>query len=433
MKQKPNESPGDSAEKGVVSARSAGLMAPIRKTFVSFENPVYRLYYLSMVGHWGPMNMQMVARSLLIYRITGSGAILGFSALASAIPMILLSLPAGVIADRVPKKYVIQIGQIASVIVTLGITLTLVFDYLGPEHPESWWVLVVGAFIQGAVMGLIMPSRSAIINEIVGREHLMNAISLNNMGMNVFRIFTPAVAGFLIDAFDFWVVFAVMTAFYVMSTVCIFFVPTTHPEVRETSRPLKDLVEGWKYTRGEKTIFLVLIFTVSATILGSPYAQLLSIFTEDILQVSATSMGLLITASGIGALLAALFIASRPNRGRGLVMMIGGLVMSLALLGFAFSEWWWLSLTLIPFIGAGSTGQMALGNSLIQYYTDASYRGRVMSFFMLGFGFGGLGTFFGGLLAEAIGVQWAVGGMAIILVVISVGVLFWSPRLRKLD
>jgi MFS family permease len=377
--------------------------------------------------------MQMLARNLLIYRISNSGAILGLLALANAIPMILLTLPGGVLADRIQKKTVIQVGQMASIIVSLGTTLALVFGYLSPEHPNSWWVLMVSGALQGAVMGVIMPSRSAIISEIVGPDHLMNAISLNNLGMNVFRILSPALAGFLVDVIDFWAVYAIMTAMIVMSWICIMFVPPTSVKTIEGGNSLTDVLEGWRYLRGEKTILFVLLFTVGATILGAPYSQLLPMFTEDILKVSATDMGVMIMVSGIGAMIGSLILASLSNRKRGLIMLFAGLIMSVALVGFSFSSQWYLSLFLIIFIGMGSTGQMALGNSLIQYYSDATYRGRVMSFFMLGFGFSSLGAFFAGMLSEGIGVQWSVGSMAIVLVIITIMVLAMVSRIRKLD
>ena len=405
----------------------------LSKTFVSFKNPVYRLYYLSMVGHWSSMNMQMLARNLLVYRISGSGAILGLLALAHAIPMILLTLPGGVMADRIQKKTIIQAGQVASIIVSLGTTLTLVFGYLSPEHPESWWVLVVSGALQGAVMGIMTPARSAIVSEIVGPEHLMNAISLNNLGMNVFRVLSPALAGFLVDIFDFWVVYAIMTAMIIMSWAFILFVPPTSTQTVEGGNSLSDVLEGWRYVRGEKTILVVLIFTVCVTILGAPYAQLLPMFTEDILKVSATGMGVMITISGVGAIVGSLILASLTNRKRGMILLYAGLIMGVALVGFAFSSWLPLSLFLIVFIGMGSTGQMALGNSLIQYYTDATYRGRVMSFYMLGFGFSSLGVFFAGILAEGIGAPLSVGGLAAVLIIVTIAMMAMSPRLRKLD
>jgi MFS family permease len=116
-----------------------------------------------------------------------------------------------------------------------------------------------------------------------------------------------------------------------------------------------------------------------------------------------------------------------------MILLFAGLLMAVPLVGFAFSRMWYLSLGLIAFIGMGSTVQMALGNSLIQYYTDAAYRGRVMSFFMLGFGLSSLGAFFAGIMAEYIGAPWAVGSLAMVLIVITLWLMATSTRLRKLD
>jgi MFS family permease len=403
------------------------------KTFVSFKNPVYRLYYLSMVGHWSSMNMQMLARNLLVYRINPSGAILGILALANAIPMIICTLPGGVMADRIQKKSIIQICQIISIIVSLATTAVLMIGYLSPEHPESWWVLVVSGALQGAVMGFMLPARSAIISEIVEPKHLMNAISLNNLGMNIFRVLSPALAGFLIDVFDFWVVYAIMSVMIIMSWAFILFVPPAKVKTVEGGNSLQDIVEGWRYIRGEKTILIVLVFTVLVIILGSPYGQLLPMFTEDILKVSATDMGILIAVSGVGAIVGSLILASLMNRKRGMILLIAGIVLGVALVVFSFSSWWYLSLIIIIFIGMGSTIEMALGNSLVQYYTDAIHRGRVMSFLMLGFGLGGLGSFFAGMLADVVGAPIAVGSMAILLLILTLFLLATSKRVRHLD
>jgi MFS family permease len=423
----------DGSGTGIPPSGGGFISSYLRKTFVSFKNPVYRLYYLSMVGHWSSMNMQMLARNLLVYRINHSPAILGVLALANAIPMILVTLPGGVIADRIQKKTVIQVGQAVSIVISIATTIALVIGYLSPEHPESWWVLVVSGALQGAVMGLIMPARSAIISEIVGPDHLMNAISMNNLGMNVFRILSPALAGFLVDVFDFWVVYAIMTAMIVMSLVCILFVPPTGKPIAEGGNSLDDIVEGWRSIRGEKTILVVLGFTAIATILGAPYGQLLPIFTEDILKISATGMGVLITVSGLGAAVGSFILASLSNRGRGKILLVASFITAVPLVVFSFSSNLYLSLAMSIFIGMGSSGQMALGNSLVQYYTDAAYRGRVMSFFMLGFGFSSLGAFFAGLLAEGIGAPWSVASLAIVLVIVTFAAMVVTPRVRKLD
>jgi len=170
------------------------------RTFSSFKNPVYVLYYGGMLGQMVGMNMQMLARSLLIYRLTDSAFILGAMSLAFAVPMVGLSLFGGVIADRVQKKYVLLVGQAASAAVSIGVGITLTLGYLSAENTGSWWILVASSVFQGIIMALMMPSRQAILPEIVGEEQLMNAVSLSTMGMNALRLFAPGIAGFLIDA-----------------------------------------------------------------------------------------------------------------------------------------------------------------------------------------------------------------------------------------
>ncbi len=434
MKDRLDQYRSDDSGTGKPDSSSRGIAGYFRKTFVSFQNPVYRFYYIAMAGHWSSMSMQTVARSQLAYIITGSGAVLGTVSLANAIPMLLLSLPGGFIADKVQKKTVVQLSQAGSAVINLGVMMALLFGYLGPEHPESWWVLVIGASLQGAVMGIQMPSRQAMISDIVGDEHLMNAISLNNLGMNVFRIFMPGLAGFVIDAFGFIVIYGVMTVFYLTAVISMLFVPAS-PVVKkvQAGSSLSEVKDAWRYVRSEKTVYAVLVFSVFATILGLPYIMLLPMFTTGIFDMGASGMGILITVSGIGAVLGSFVIASLANRNRGKLLLVFSLIMSIALLCFAFSHWWYLSLFLILFVGAGHAVQIALGNSLIQYYADASYRGRVLSFFIMGFGLGNLGAFFAGMISEATGVQWAIGGMALILLVITVMMFYITPTLRRLN
>jgi len=411
----------------------SGISGYGKRIFSSFRNPVYRLYYYSLVGHWAPMQMQMVTRTLLIYRITGSGTILGFMALANSLPMLFLSLYGGAIADRVDKRKVLLYSQGASAIVSLAVALALSFNFLSKDVPGSWWILMASSVLQGIIMGLMMPSRASMVPEIVSPEDLMNAISLNNMGMNVFRILAPAATGFIIDAWDFASVYYIMTALYLFSVIFLFRIPSKPPVGGQGSGTAMEVLKGFQYIRGEVTIILILVFTLACTILGMPFTMLLPMFTEDILKVGASGLGILMAVSGIGSIIVSFTLASVPNKKRGLMMLFCGLILSLALIAFSFTAVWYLSLILVVFIGLGQTGQTAIGFALIQYYVDPSYRGRVMSFMMLGFGLASLGTFFGGIWAEAMGVDWAIGGLAIVLVGVTVLIMLYSPRLRKLD
>ena len=426
-------SPDKGTELGDNMGRRGGFSLFNRRTFSSLKNPVYRIYFGALFGQMASMNMQMMARSLLIWRLTESAAILGAMSLAHAIPLLLLSLFGGVIADRVQKKYVMLIGQAVSAVVSLGVALALTFGYLGPENPGSWWILAVASVFQGTIMGLMMPSRQAILPEIVGEEQLMNAVSLNTLGMNSLRLFAPAATGFLIDAFDFNAVYFAMTGMYLMAVVFILFLPHTSKITISRTSALTSIKEGLNYIRHQTTIILILLFTLFVVMLSMPYFMLMPIFTDEILGVGATGMGVLMSVSGIGAMAGSLVLASLPNKKRGLMLLVSCLVLGVALIGFAFSTSWPLSLAMIIFVGLGSTGRMTLGNTLIQYYVDNEYRGRVMSIYMMEFGLTSLGTFAAGLMAEAWGVQGVVGGFAMVLVLLSISALFFIPRIRKLD
>lgn len=404
-----------------------------RRAFSSFRNPVYRLYYYSMVGHWGPIQMQMVTRTLLVYRITNSGTLLGFVALANFMPSMVLSLYGGVLADRVDKRKLLIISHFVSAAVVLGLALALSFNYISQDVPGSWWVLIVAGIFEGIIMGIVLPSRVSYIAEIVRPDELMNAISLNNMGMNAFRILAPAAAGFIINAWDFAAVYYIMTGLLLFSVIFLFLMPSVPSVLRQGRSTMEEVIDGFRYIRVDTVIMLILLFTLASTVLGMPFNMLLPMFTEDILKVGEVGLGILIAVSGVGAIVVSLVLASMPNKKRGMIMLFSGLFLGLMLLAFSFTTNWYLSLVLSFFIGTGQTGQIAIGTALVQYYVDPGYRGRVMSFILMGLGLVSLGTFIGGIMADSIGIEWSIGGLAIILVAVSVYMLGFSSQLKKLD
>ena len=404
------------------------------KTFDSFKTPAYRIFFASLLGQWAAMSMQMMSRSLLVYRLTGSGTIIGILALAQAMPQILIGFLGGAISDRIQKKYILIVSQILTGVISLLVALVLSTGYLSKENPGSWWVLVLTAIGQGTMMGLMNPARMAIIPEIVGEERVMNAVSLTMMGQTVFQLIGPALAGFLIESYDFAAVYLLMTGMFAMSTIIASFLPRTSKNInRERGNTFKDVLEGFRYIRRETIFMLIVIFGVCHMISGMPYQQLLAIFTEDILKVGASGLGILMTVSGIGAGVGSLILASLPNKRRGLLLLFSGIVMSVPLIVFSFSRSWGLSLAMMPFLGMGPTMHGALTGTLIQYYADPNYRGRMQSFTAMGSGLASIGTFLAGLMSDAIGVRWAVGSMAIFLTTVTVGFFGFSRRLRELE
>lgn len=403
------------------------------RTFSSLGNPVYRLYYGALLFSWASLNMQMMARSLLIYRLTGSAAILGALSLGFAIPMLFLSLFGGAIADRFQKKYILVAAQASSALTSLGVALSLTLGYLSTENPGSWWILGGASVLQGIVLGFSMPARYAIIREIVTEEQVMNATALNSLGMNTFRLLAPAATGFIIDAFDFAAAYYVVTGMYLLAAVFVALMPVTGTITVRVSSTMSDIREGLRYVRRDAIILFLLLFNVFSVMLSYPYMSLMPIITESILGVGATSLGILISVSGLGAVFGSIVLASLPNKKRGAMLLISGLILGLALIGFSFSLSWSLSLAMIVLVGLGSAWRMTLSSSLLQYYAEADYRGRVMSIYSMEVGLIGFGTFAAGLIAEVAGVQWALGSFAMVLAFLSILMFALVPRIRKLD
>jgi MFS transporter, DHA1 family, staphyloferrin A biosynthesis exporter len=386
-----------------------------------------------MAGMWSSFSMEMVARTYLLYDITGSAAKLGILSLANAVPVIALSLLGGAIADRLPKKRLIIFSQIAMAAVALIIALTINLGFVSVEHPDSWWILVAGTFASGIVMAIAMPARQAMIPNLVPQKTIMNAIALNTLGMSALQLIGPLVAGIVIKYFGYAAVYYIMTGLNASGIIFSLFLPNPKPAPASGQSVLSNVIDGIKYVMNHRTISLILILFISSIVLAMPYQMLLPIFAKDILDVGVTGQGTMMSVSGFGALAAALLLASLPSRKRGITTLVANSILGLALIVFAFSVSWPLSLCLMVIVGMGQIVNNTAGTAMIQTYTEPEYLGRVMSIMSMSFGLSSLGAFFAGILAEDIGAQWSIGALAIMLVVISFYMLVFSPRVRKAD
>jgi MFS family permease len=405
------------------------------QTFSALKNPAYRLYYGSVVGQTVAMSMQLMARSLLMYRLTGSVALIGVLSLAGAIPEILLSLYGGVLADRFSKKRIMVLGQAGYALTALAVALALSFGIMSADRPGSWIILVIIAALRGVLMGLVTPSRQAVIPEIVGNDQVMNAIALSNMARNALRLASPVIGGFLIEAVGFQANYYVMAGMYGLSMVLTMFLPAGRMVTAKTpsGSAVRQLTEGFRYILRESTLGFILIFTLVFSMLSMPYSNLLPVFADDILKIGASGLGILISTSAIGATIGSFILASLPNRSRGKLLLADGVILGTALAVFAFSSNWYLSLFVLLFVGFGQTTRLTVSNALVQNYSAEEYRGRVMSVYLMESGVTSLGTFAAALLADWVGVQWAIGSLGAVLVLyalLSYGLL---PRIRQLQ
>jgi len=406
-------------------------------TFAAFEIINYRWFFAALCGNFAAMNIQMFIRGWLVFEITGSYEKLGWMTAAGGLVGLVAAPLGGVVADRVKqKKTILQLAGIANALITLGIAALIFQGILVFEH------LLISSILQGLVMNAMMPARQAFTKDVVGLDRLTNAIALSTSGMNTARLLLPGLAGGLVAALGGgggnidpakWV-YLTMAALYVWSASVITLIKVEDRAPDEESRGsiLSDLSSGFKYVLRTPIIAMLLGCNFLMVFFSLTYFMLLPGFAKDVLNAGPDDLGLMISLSGIGSLLGSLYVASFGNRNRARLLLIGGLLMGVSLLGFAWSTHFWLSIVLLTVVGFGQASRMSLSNVLIQSYVDDDFRGRVMSIYMLEMAFLSIAIYPISLFADYFGPQWAVGLSAMGLVLLIL-ILFQIPQYRDLD
>jgi MFS family permease len=388
-----------------------------------------------MLGQWIATSMSQVTQTFLVYYLTGSAAILGITALATGLPLVILLLFGGALADRFPKKRLLQFGQIGGALCALLIVIALMTGYLSKDNPGSWWLVVFTSVITGISNGMAFPARQAMIGEIAPGDQLMNAVALASMGQQICTLAGPSVAGFLIAGVGFTWVYLAMALLYVMAVILTNFLPakkSTGVKVRAGST-FKDVIEGLRYVGSQKIILMVIVFNLACIFLSMPRSQLMPIFATDILHVGSEGQGILQSVGAVGSLIAAFFYATLPPKKRGMMILTAGITLSLALTVFAFSRSYALSIAMMVLMGIGQTGHSQMAVILVQTLADKEHVGRAMSILQMGGATANLGTFVVGVIAQFAGVQWTMGVMGMILFLAAISSLLFLTQLRKLD
>jgi MFS family permease len=397
--------------------------------FSALRHRNFRLWFIgqmvSLVGTW----MQSVAQGWLVYQITGSRLALGTISFLGAFPTLFLMLPAGAIADRIPKRRLLLATQ------SLMMACAFILSLLTATRVVAVWHIGLLALILGVAQSFDAPARQSLAVEMVeDRRDLASAIALNSMMFNMARIAGPTVAGivlatvgtawcFLLNGLSF---IAVIIALLAMRLPA--FVPVN------IRRPmLEEIKIGLTYVWHNIRVRSIILVVGAGTLFGMTYAVLLPAFAADVLHAGETGLGYLSAAVGVGALAGALMVASLGRtRHKGRMLLVGNLSMPLALLLFAFSRSLPMALAALALVGWASITQNATANTLIQLLVPDQLRGRVMSLYMLVFfGSGPFNALQAGFLGQSIGPGPAIAIGASLMLVIGIIVLFAAPALRK--
>src|SRR5579863_126360 len=361
---------------------------------------------ISLIGTW----MQSVALSWLVYRMTHSSLMLGVVGFASQIPIFLLSPVAGTIADRYNRHRVVIATQ------TIMMVLASILAALTLGNWLTVWEIIVLASLLGVVNAFDIPARQAFLVEMVGREDLMNAIALNSSMFNGARVVGPAVAGILVATIGEGWCFFINAVSFIAVIVGLLLMRITPRKIAEHVPMIQHIAEGFQFARQTRPVRDLLILIGLVSLVGMPYTVLMPIFADRILHGGAWGLGLLMGATGVGALFGALFLASRTGvRGLGRVAALSATGFGALLIVFAFSRNFIFSLIVLVPTGFTIMTQMACANTLIQSMVPDRLRGRMMSLYsMMLMGMAPLGALFGGVVANWISAPWAVaiGGIA---------------------
>ncbi len=365
---------------------------------------------ISLVGTW----MDNIAEAWLVYRLTGSSLLLGTVAFAGQIPVFLLAPIGGMVADRWNRQRVVIATQ-ASSMVLAGILAVLTLT----GRVKVWEVVVLAA-LMGAVNAFDIPARQAFLVDMVGREDLMNAIALNSSMFNGARVIGPSIAGILVASIGEGWCFAANSISYIAVIVGLLLMHVNRAPV-ETLRvsAFEHIVEGFRFVWDTGPIRALLLLLGLVSLVAMPYSVLMPIFAAKILHGNARTLGVLMGATGVGALGGALTLASRSGvKGLGRWVAIACASFGTFLILFSLSRWYLLSVAMLIPVGFAMMVQMASSNTLIQAMVPDRLRGRAMAVYSMMFmGMAPIGSLLSGWSADHIGAQWtlAIGGVGAII------------------
>jgi MFS family permease len=389
----------------------------------------YRLFFagqlVSLTGTW----MQSVAQGWLVLRLTDSPALLGLAAAASSAPVLLFSLQAGAIVDRVSKRQLLIVTQIVAMLLAAILALLTMSGLV-----QVWHVFAL-AVLLGIVNAFDAPARQSFTVEMVGREDLLNAIALNSSIFNAARTVGPAVAGLVVAWVGEGLAFAFNASSFVLVIISLLMMRLP-PFVRpEGGRRGGDLREGLAYIAGEPRVSALLTQAAAISLFCFVHIPLLPVFARDVLGVGADGLGALAAASGLGALLAALLLAQLGDRlPRGRLLIAAALVYPGLMILFTAMPTLPLAMLVLGLAGWAGVTTMALTNTLIQSIVPDRLRGRVMSVFtLLLMGASPMGGMLAGVVAQLVGsVPLVVAASAAIGWVIIAVSAARAPFLREL-
>ncbi len=359
----------------------------------------FRLFWfgqiISLSGTW----MHSMAQSWLIYSMTKSPLYLGLIASLSSLPILLFTLIGGSVADRYPRRNIIIITQVLSIVPAFVLGVLTYTDVV------AVWHVGVIAFLFGTVNAFDVPARQSFLAEVVNRGDITNAIALNSAAFNGARIVGPLIAGFVIANMSIPACFFLNALSFVPVVIALTKIKAAGVPAKSGKGFIEGIGEGWKFVVQEKPVLYIMSLITVFSLFGIPYITMLPVLAVEVLDSGVKGLSMLMSSAGVGSFAAAMIVAFKGEiEGKGVYIPISAIVFSISIMIISLSHNFYLSAGMIFFAGWGIVSFLAVANSFIQQTVPNELRGRVMSLYTLVFlGFAPIGNSAIGFAAHVIG------------------------------
>lgn len=389
----------------------------------------YRLFWIgnlfSYTGDW----LDQVALNWLVISTTGSPVMLGLVNLGRGAPMVVLGLIGGVVADRVNRRRMMMVTQVAAMLIAslLAVVVWVI------DHP-IWWVLVL-ATLRGTVVAFNLPARHSLIFELVPRNDLASAVALNTITLNMAKILGPLASAMIIAVYGVAACLAVNALSFTIVLAMLFLMrlPARPNVARSTESFRQSLAEGLRYIRRDRVVMMLVLVALVPVFFCQPYLQFLAVFAAQVFQIGAEGLGTMTALAAVGSICGGVLSArlQRDARNGGVMLVFMGLF-GLSLILFAVSPVVWIALPFLFAAGSMHIAYNSSNNTILQLVVDDAYRGRVLSALFVTRGLVPLGTAAMAGLSAVVGPRAAMAGMAGIVVIFAIFLWLRVPRLRQL-
>lgn len=362
----------------------------------------FRAYWIgqiiSLTGTW----MQQIAQSWLVYILTKSAFYLGLISFLASFPTLLFTIFGGVVADRYPRRKILVITQIMSLLPALTVGILIHLNLI------NIWHIAVASVVLGVTTAFDMPARQAFVTEIVSTEMITSAVAMQSISFNLARITGPFLAGLIVTHLNFYMCFYINALSFIPLIIILLNIKSSSETQSSSDQSFKAfLKEGFSFLFQNRQILYVICSVGVFTVFGISFTTILPVIAGEILKTGAKGFGIIVSAIGLGALLAATIIALRRDiEEKPKHIFKASLLFPLGLLGVAFSEKIYLTVAFSFLLGFAFVNFFTISNSYIQQSTEKKMRGRIMSFFGFVFlGFTPIGNLLAGTLVDYFGVR----------------------------